>query len=183
MAGTAAKGSSEHSVLFKTPCMAGEWCEAYIGTRDHVTKAHAREALEKAWLTYGHLCPEKPEQFIEQLRQDFHARSGELFLLSVFGDAGLNLVRPPPKGPDIKILLPGNRACWIEAVVPTPAKGTTRSSNDLPANGVAASTQRSNCFFGTALPSKISLRNWAATSARESSPVRTSPSLLSAKAP
>jgi hypothetical protein len=69
------------------------------------------------------LCPEGPHQFIKQLRQDFHARAWELFLMGVLVDAGLKLERAPAKGPDIRIALDSGKTCWIEATTPTPGTG------------------------------------------------------------
>jgi hypothetical protein len=82
-----------------------------------------REALERAWIRVGHLCPEAPEQFVKQLRQDFHARSWELYLMAVLTDAGMELERAPSQAPDILVRLPHGKTCWIEAVAPTPGKG------------------------------------------------------------
>jgi type I restriction enzyme S subunit len=96
---------------------------AYLGCRDHWTKRDARAALERAWTRCGHLCPERPGQFIDQFRRDFHARAWELWLMSVFSDAGLALERPPPRGPDIVFRLAMGARCWVEAVVPRPGEG------------------------------------------------------------
>jgi len=69
------------------------------------------------------LCPEEPAQFIRQLRQDFHARAWELFLMAVLLDAGLKLDRASAKAPDIRIRLDSGKTCWIEATTPTPGTG------------------------------------------------------------
>src|SRR5580700_10531030 len=88
----------------------------YLACRNHEGKQPVRRALEDAWERYWHLCPEKPEQFVRQLRLNFHSRAWELFLLSVLADAGLPLEPTPAKGPDICTRLPGGKRCWIEAV-------------------------------------------------------------------
>jgi hypothetical protein len=99
-------------------------CRAYLACRDHeMTKREARDALEATWQRVGRLCPEEPEQFVRQFRQDFHARAWELFLIAVLVDAGLALERAPRRGPDICVRLATGKRCWIEAVAPTPGVG------------------------------------------------------------
>jgi hypothetical protein len=95
----------------------------YLAVRDHGTKVDVREALEQAWEFSWQLCPEKPEQFVRQFRQDFHARAWELFLITVLAKAGLTLEPVAPRGPDICIRLASGAHCWVEAVAPTPGTG------------------------------------------------------------
>jgi hypothetical protein len=95
----------------------------YLACRDHWTKRDVRAALEQAWNRSWQLCPEKPEQFVRQLRQDFHAKAWELFLITVLVDAGLTLEPVAGTGPDIRVRLASGARCWIEAVAPTPGTG------------------------------------------------------------
>jgi hypothetical protein len=71
----------------------------YRATRDHVTKIPVCDALTKAWHMYGHLMPEKPEQFVREFRRDFHARSWELYVLRWLARTGAKLIRAPVSPP------------------------------------------------------------------------------------
>lgn len=94
-------------------------CQEFVACRDHELKREAREALEKAWQEYGHLCPEGNE-FVRRFQLEFLARSWELWLIAVLSASGLQLERPPPKGPDVLVRPSNGTRLWIEAVVPTP---------------------------------------------------------------
>ena len=46
--------------------------------RDGFTRERERRALARIWKKYGHLHPEKPQQFIPEFRKNFPARAWEL---------------------------------------------------------------------------------------------------------
>jgi hypothetical protein len=96
---------------------------AYLAARNFYVWRPVREQLEEAWRRLWRHCPEGPEQFVRQFRQDFHARSWELFLLAVLADAGLTILPTTGTGPDICIRLRSGKKAWIEAVAPGPGTG------------------------------------------------------------
>lgn len=105
-------GSAEHS-----------W---YRACRDHVTKRPVRIALSRIWNVHGHLLPETPEQFVDQFRRDFPARSWELYVLGWIARSGATVERAPGEGPDFCATHPRLGRFWIECVVPTVGQGANR---------------------------------------------------------
>lgn len=109
--------------LFDDGSLSEGCSEAYLACRDHRTKRETRVALEDAWARCAHLCPERPSQFVDQFRRDFHARAWELWLLSVLSDSGASMEQSPARGPDVCLRLLSGARCWIEAVVPRSGDG------------------------------------------------------------
>ncbi len=110
-------------------------CPGYQACRTHENKKDARAALEDAFHRHSHVLPEAPDHFVRQFRQDFDGRAWELFLVAALAEAGLDLERPPAKGPDVCVRLPSGRRCWIEAVAATPGTGRDCLPPSLPGRG------------------------------------------------
>jgi hypothetical protein len=98
----------------------------YRACRDHVTKRGIRAALTRIWNAHGHLLPEAPEQFVDQFRRDFPARSWELYVLDWLARSGATPERSPGTGPDFCAQHPRTGRIWIECVAPTPGTGANR---------------------------------------------------------
>ncbi len=109
----------------QTPAGAAEhaW---YRACRDHLGKRGIRAALTRIWNRLGGLLPEDPEQFVDQFRRDFPARSWELYVLSWLARSGARVHRAPSTGPDFCATHPVVGRFWIECVVPTHGEGPNR---------------------------------------------------------
>jgi hypothetical protein len=109
----------------QTPAGAAEhaW---YRACRDHGSKRGVRAALTRTWNQLGRLLPEHPEQFVDQFRRDFPARSWELYVLSWLARSGATIERSPAKAPDFCARHPRLGRFWIECVVPTRGEGANR---------------------------------------------------------
>lgn len=108
-----------------TPAGAAEhaW---YRACRDHVTKRPVRIALTRIWNAHGHLLPEAPDQFVDQFRRDFPARSWELYVLGWLARSGSVIERAPGEGPDFCATHPRIGRFWIECIVPTIGEGANQ---------------------------------------------------------
>jgi hypothetical protein len=98
----------------------------YRACRDHSTKRDVRVSLSRLWNAHGHLLPEDAEQFVDQFRRDFPARSWELYILGWLARSGSTIERAPGKGPDFCATHPRIGRFWIECVVPTIGEGANR---------------------------------------------------------
>jgi hypothetical protein len=78
------------------------------------------------WNAHGHLLPEDADQFVDQFRRDFPARSWELYILGWLARSGSTIERAPDKGPDFCATHPCIGRFWIECVVPTIGHGANR---------------------------------------------------------
>ena len=95
----------------------------YLAARDHSTKPDVPRDIEAAWDETWHLCPEGPQNFASEFRNNFHERVWELYLMAVLSRAGLNLEKAPAFGPDIRVRLASGSSCWIEAIAVTAGDG------------------------------------------------------------
>ncbi len=97
---------------FFTPGPGGE---LYVLTRDSGYRNDIRERLEWWWQRYAPYCGDT--HFLSDARTNFVQRTWELYLGALLLDHGYQLERPPPDGPDIKIVAE-KAPIWIEAVAP-----------------------------------------------------------------
>lgn len=92
----------------------------YINVRDKEHHQETKKFVEELWQTYK---PYAEPDFLKKAKEDFHAKTWEMYLGCVFLKYGLNLQKNNEiKGPDIHLLL-NNRSVWIEAVAPTSGTG------------------------------------------------------------
>ncbi len=91
------------------------------GKEDH--HQEARKFVEELWQIYK---PYAETEFLTKVKEDFHAKTWEMYLGGVFLKHGLNLQRKnKTEGPDTHLLW-NNQSIWIEAVAPTSGSGENK---------------------------------------------------------
>jgi hypothetical protein len=94
------------------------------GKEDHHQKA--RQFVEEQWQIYK---PYAEPDFIDKSKEDFHAKTWEMYLGCIFLNHRFSLQKKTKtEGPDLCILI-GDRKLWIEAVAPTSGVGDNRISD------------------------------------------------------
>jgi hypothetical protein len=92
----------------------------YAAHLEHGNKTGVRQRIEDLWARYHPYCPDS--HFLTDARKHFVQRTWEMYFACALLDAGFELERPPPKGPDILTTVDGSKL-WIEAVAPTVGEG------------------------------------------------------------
>ena len=98
---------------FFTP---GRAAQLYEFHRDSDGRADVRERVEEWWDRYEPYCGDT--HFLSDARWNFIQRTWEIYLGALLLQHGFTLERPPPNGPDIKIVT-REGPVWVEAVAPT----------------------------------------------------------------
>jgi len=92
----------------------------YTNVRDKEHHQETRKFVEELWQIYE---PYAEPKFLKKAKEDFHAKTWEMYLGCIFLKHGLNLQKNNKiEGPDIHLLL-NDRSVWIEAVAPTSGTG------------------------------------------------------------